>query len=101
VAFDHGQVYLSYPDPTNVGDLVVQQLDNGNDPSRSLKTTTILRLGDTGAYIATGEVNRLLPVAQIGRRWRSRDQLGQQVADAGVDLITFRRRYAEHREMRP
>jgi hypothetical protein len=63
VAFDHGKVYLSYTNPTNVGDPVVQQLDNGNDPSGSLKTTTILRLGDTGTNMVTGQVNQPLPVA--------------------------------------
>ena len=63
VAFSNGQVFLSYTNPVNVGDSVVQILDNGNTPSGPLTTTSILRLGDTGTNLTTGAVNQALPVA--------------------------------------
>jgi hypothetical protein len=63
VAFDGGKVFLSYTNPANVGDSVVQMLDNGNDPTGTLHTTSILRLGDTGTNLTTGQVNQPLPVA--------------------------------------
>lgn len=63
VAFDHGKVFLSYTNPTTIGDPVVQLLDNGNDPSGTLHTTSILRLGDTGTNLVTGQVNQPLPLA--------------------------------------
>lgn len=62
VAFDNGQVYLSYTNPAHIGDSVVQQLDNGNSPSGTLHTTSIVRLGDTGTNLTTGAVNQPLPV---------------------------------------
>ncbi|MDR3537461.1 MAG: hypothetical protein P4L71_13270 [Acetobacteraceae bacterium] len=63
VAFDHGKVFLSATNPTTLGDPIIQILDNGNDPSGTLQTTTILRLGDTGTNLTTGQVNQPLPVA--------------------------------------
>ena len=63
VAFDGGKVFLSYTNPANNGDPVVQMLDNGNDPSGALHTTSILRLGDTGTNLKTGQTNQPLPLA--------------------------------------
>ena len=62
VAFDKGQVFLSYTSPARTGDPVVQLLDNGNSPSGTLHTTSILRLGDTGTNLVTAAVNQALPV---------------------------------------
>ena len=63
VAFAGGKVFLSYANPTTIGDSVVQMLDNGNNPSGTLTTTSILRLGDTGTNLTTGQVNQPLPLA--------------------------------------
>ncbi len=63
VAFSGGKVFESYTNPANTGDSVVQMLDNGNDPSGTLTTTSILRLGDTGTNLVTGQTNQPLPVA--------------------------------------
>jgi hypothetical protein len=63
IAFDSGKVFLSYANPKAVGDSVVQMLDNGNNPSGTLHTTSILRLGDTGTNLTTGQTNQPLPVA--------------------------------------
>ena len=63
VAFTGGKVFESYTNPVNTGDSVVQMLDNGNDPSGTLTTTSILRLGDTGTNLVTGQTNQPLPVA--------------------------------------
>ena len=63
VAFDNGKVFESYTNPKNSGDPVVQMLDNGNNPSGPLTTTSILRLGDTGTNLTTGQTNQPLPVA--------------------------------------
>jgi len=63
VAFDGGKVYLSYTNPAATGDSVIQLLDNGNNPVGTLKTTSILRLGDTGTNLATGQLNQPLPVS--------------------------------------
>jgi hypothetical protein len=63
VAFDGGKVFLSYANPKTVGASVVQMLDNGNNPSGTLQTTSILRLGDTGTNLTTGQTNQPLPLA--------------------------------------
>jgi len=42
VAFLNGQVYLSYTNPVNPTDPVLQSLNNGNSPTTTLTTTTIL-----------------------------------------------------------
>ena len=48
VAFLDGKVYLSYTNPVNPRDPVVQMLNNGNNPSGPLTTTTILTASQTG-----------------------------------------------------
>jgi len=63
VAFRGGKVFLSYTAPANPGDSVIAQLDQGNNPSGALTLTSILRLGDTGTNLTTGETNQPLPVA--------------------------------------
>ncbi len=63
VAFDGNKVFLSYTNPANVGDPVVQQLDQGNSPTDPLRATSILRFGDTGTNLVTGQTNQPLPVA--------------------------------------
>jgi hypothetical protein len=63
VAFQGKHVFMSYTNPVNVGDSVIAQLDNGNNPTGKLELTSILRLGDTGTNLKTGQVNQPLPVA--------------------------------------
>ena len=63
VAFVGGRVFIDPTNPSGIGDPVLQILDNGNDPKGVLKTTTILRLGDTGTNLVTGRTNQVLPVA--------------------------------------
>ena len=63
VAFDHGKVFISQTAPANAGDPVISQLLNGNAPFGTLETNAILRLGDTGTNLATGQTNQPLPVS--------------------------------------
>jgi hypothetical protein len=63
VAFDHGKVFLSESNPANTGDPVIVQLLNGNAPFGTLETQSILRSGDTGTNLVTGETNQTLPVS--------------------------------------
>ena len=63
VAFTGGKVYLSHTNPAAPTDSVVVQLNNGNNPSGMLNTTAILRDGDTGTNLVTGETNQPLPVS--------------------------------------
>ena len=63
MAFDHGKVFLSETNAASIGDPVIQQLDNGNHPDGALQTTSILRNGDTGTNLLTGQVNQPLPVS--------------------------------------
>ncbi len=63
VAFDGKKVFLSYTNPANTGDPVIEQLVNGHSPSGTLTLQSILRLGDTGTDLTTGAVNQPLPVA--------------------------------------
>ncbi len=62
VAFIGPKVFLSYTNPVNPGDAVIQQLTNGTAPFGLLQTTDVLRLGDTGTNLVTGELNQPLPV---------------------------------------
>ncbi len=63
VAFEHGKVFISQTSPKNPGDPVVSELVNGNAPFGTLVTDSILRLGDTGTNMATGQTNQPLPVS--------------------------------------
>lgn len=49
VAFLGGKVYLSYTNPVNPTDPVLQTLNQGNTPSGTLTTTTILTAHDTNS----------------------------------------------------
>jgi hypothetical protein len=48
VAFLGGKVYLSYTNPSSSTDPVLQMLNNGNNPTGTLTTTTILTAAQTG-----------------------------------------------------
>ena len=60
--FDGKRVFVSYTNPANPGDPVVQELTNGTAPFGTLHTTDILRLGDTGTNLVTGQHNQPLPM---------------------------------------
>ena len=62
VVFDGKRVFLSYTNPVNKGDPVVQELTNGTAPFGTLQTTDILRFGDTGTNLVTGQHNQMLPI---------------------------------------
>ena len=55
VAFLGGKVYLSYTNPVNPTDPVLQVLNQGNTPSGTLTTTSILTASQTGVTSATNE----------------------------------------------
>jgi hypothetical protein len=57
VAFLGGKVYLSYTNPSNATDPVLQILNNGNSPTGTLTTTSILTASQTG--IATPDIDSL------------------------------------------
>jgi hypothetical protein len=51
VAFLGGKVYLSYTNPANPTDPVLQILNNGNNPTGTLTTTNILTVSQTGISV--------------------------------------------------
>jgi PEP-CTERM motif len=51
VAFLGGKVYLSYTNPVNPTDPVLQILNNGNSPTGTLTTTNILTVSQTGISV--------------------------------------------------
>jgi hypothetical protein len=51
VAFLGGKVYLSYTNPVSPTDPVLQILNNGNSPSGTLTTTSILTAAQTGISV--------------------------------------------------
>ena len=57
VAFLGGNVYLSYTNPMNPTDSVLQILNNGNNPTGTLITTSILTASQTG--ITTPDIDSL------------------------------------------
>jgi hypothetical protein len=57
VAFLGGKVYLSYTNPVSPTDPVLQILNNGNNPTDTLTTTSILMASQTG--IATPDIDSL------------------------------------------
>jgi hypothetical protein len=57
VAFLNGKVYLSYTNPVNPTDPVLQVLDQGNSPSGTLTTTTILTAQQTNALFTSSSQN--------------------------------------------
>lgn len=62
VVFDGKKVFVSYTNPANPGDPVVQELTNGTAPFGTLHTTNILSLGDTGTNLVTGQHDQPLPM---------------------------------------
>ena len=62
VAFLKGKVYTSETNPAGTGDAVVNKLVNGNAPFGTLEVQPILRFGDTGKNMLTGETNQVLPL---------------------------------------
>ena len=62
MAFLKGKVYTSETNPVATGDAVVNKLVNGNAPFGTLQVQPILRLGDTGTNMITGETNQALPL---------------------------------------
>jgi PEP-CTERM motif len=55
VAFLNGKVYLSYTNPVNPTDPVLQSLNNSNNPTGTLTTTSILTAQQTGVTSTTDE----------------------------------------------
>jgi len=55
VAFLGGKVYLSYTNPVSPTDSVLQVLNNGNSPTGTLTTTSILTAAETGTTSAVNE----------------------------------------------
>ena len=55
VAFLGGKIYLSYTNPVNPTDPVLQSLNNGNNPTGTLTTTSILTASQTGVTSTTNE----------------------------------------------
>jgi hypothetical protein len=57
VAFLNGKVYLSYSNPVNPTDTVVQILNQGNTPSGTLSTTSILTAQQTNPLFTSSSQN--------------------------------------------
>jgi len=57
VAFLNGKVYLSYTNPVNPTDPVLQMLNQGNTPSGTLTTTTILTAQQTNPAFTSSTQN--------------------------------------------
>jgi hypothetical protein len=57
VAFLKGKVYLSYTNPVNPTDPVLQMLNQGNSPSGTLTTTTILTAQQTNPLFTSASQN--------------------------------------------
>ena len=59
VVFKGDKVFLSYTNPTGTGDPVLVQLLNGDHPSGTLLTSTILSDGATGFDTVTGKIEAI------------------------------------------
>jgi hypothetical protein len=57
VAFLNSKVYLSYTNPVNPGDSVLQMLNQGNTPSGTLTTTSILTAQQTNPLFTSSPQN--------------------------------------------
>jgi PEP-CTERM motif len=57
IAFLNGKVYLSYTNPVNPTDPVLQILNNGNHPSGTLTTTNILTAAQTNPLFTNSSQN--------------------------------------------
>jgi hypothetical protein len=65
VAFLNGNVYLSYTNPVNPTDSVLQILNNGNSPSGTLTTTSILTAAQTGITVPDIDSLKSTPNGQL------------------------------------
>jgi PEP-CTERM motif len=57
IAFLNGKVYLSYTNPVNPTDPVLQILNNGNNPTGTLTTTSILTAAQTNPLFTSSSQN--------------------------------------------
>ncbi|MBW4024076.1 MAG: hypothetical protein HIU92_13270, partial [Proteobacteria bacterium] len=62
VVFSGKTVFVSQTSP-NPGDPVISEVLNGNSPFGKLETQGILRYGDTGTNLVTGQTNQALPIS--------------------------------------
>jgi hypothetical protein len=65
VAFLGGKVYLSYTNPVNPTDPVLQILNNGNSPSGTLTTTSILTAAQTGIPVPDTDSLKSTPNGEL------------------------------------
>ena len=65
VAFLGGKVYLSYTNPMNPTDPVLQILNNGNNPSGTLTTTSILTAAQTGILVPDTDSLKSTPNGEL------------------------------------
>ena len=56
VVFDGDRVFLSYTNPANPGDPVIQEMVNGTAPFGKLETVNIVDYGDEGTNLVTGKL---------------------------------------------
>jgi hypothetical protein len=65
VAFLNGKVYLSYTNPVNATDPVLQILNNGNNPTGTLTTTSILTAAQTGIPVPDTDSLKSTPNGEL------------------------------------
>jgi hypothetical protein len=65
VAFLGGKVYLSYTNPVNPTDPVLQVLNNGNNPTTTLTTTSILTAAQTGVSVPDIDSLKSTPMGEL------------------------------------
>jgi PEP-CTERM motif len=65
VAFLGGKVYLSYTNPVNPTDPVLQILNNGDNPSGTLTTTSILTAAQTGIPVPDTDSLKSTPNGEL------------------------------------
>jgi hypothetical protein len=105
VAFLNGKVYLSYTNPVNPSDPVLQMLNQGNTPSGTLTTTTILTAQQTNPAFTSSTQNppdtdslKSTPSGQLvltsegdglGAAFNSSDGRYTLISNPGTALQTF------------
>ncbi|HEY1862348.1 MAG TPA: hypothetical protein VGG77_01400 [Roseiarcus sp.] len=95
VAFLNGKVYLSYTNPVNPTDPVLQSLNNGDTPSGTLTTTSILTAQQTGVTSAANEPDIDAVVAR-----EARNRFATARPDRASDRLWPRQRTRWRREPR-
>ncbi|MBV8909271.1 MAG: PEP-CTERM sorting domain-containing protein [Gammaproteobacteria bacterium] len=104
VAFLNGKVYLSYTNPVNPADSVLQVLDQGNTPSGKLTTTSILTAQQTNPLFTSSSQNppdidslKSTPNGQLvltsegdglGSKWVTSDGRYTLIANPGTAMQT-------------